>query len=174
MRYPLTFAFTVTTLIISSLATPPSFAGEKLYIQTPAVYSKNAAISDDVKQECALDNKVSQYVQEAADRNFDIVPIKSVSEAGTHKALTLTIVGVQGFGGGSWSGRKGVLVRGALMENGKEIGSFVAERNTGASGIAGWKSSCKMYEKCAKTLGKDIAAWLNEPRANAQLGELKK
>jgi hypothetical protein len=148
-------------------------AADKLYVQQPALYDKNLSIDAKVKEECAIDSKVSAEVQKSAGGQFEVVAAKSLTEAGLHKALALTIIGVEGAGGGAWSGMKVVTVRGTLTQGGRELGSFTAKRSSGGGAFGGYKSTCSIFGRDAKGLGQDIAKWLAAPTANAKLGELK-
>jgi hypothetical protein len=57
-------------------------------------------------------------------------------------------------------------VRGSLIENGKEIANFEAER--GAMKAAG---TCSTLEKTEKDLGADIGVWLENPKPRSRLGD---
>lgn len=165
--------FRITTLAGLMLSSSLAFAADKLYVQTPATYDKDAGVNAKVKDECAIENRVPFFIQENAKKNFEVVPAKDVKEAGKAKALTLTIMSVQGVGGGAWSGPKAITVQGTLTESGKVVGTFTARRTSGGGAFGGYKSTCSIFERCAKTLGTDIATWLQSPSMNASLGELK-
>lgn len=142
-------------------------AADKLYIQHPAAYDKDAAVVDKVKQECAPEVRVVEFIQEYAKGQFDeIVGVKTLPRTG--KTLSLTILNVAGVGGGVWSGKKSITLTGTLKENDKVIGTFHARRSTGGGGFG----TCAMLERCAKALGKDIAQWLKQPTIDARLGEM--
>jgi hypothetical protein len=157
-------------LTVAGVAT----AADKLYVQTPAGYDKDASINAKVKEECAVENRVAYFVAEAAKGSFEIVPSKTLADAGSGKALTLTILNVHGVGGGAWSGAKSITVQGTLKEGGKVLGSFNARRSSGGGAFGGYKGTCSILERCAKALGKDVAQWLAAPSSDALLGEMKK
>jgi hypothetical protein len=162
-------SLTALIALSAALAAPlAAQAAEKLTVQSPAVYEKGAVINDKIKQECALDERVPDYVQNAARGSFDVSTAKSPSGAG--KTLSLAISDVSNSGGGSWSGPKWLVISGTLKDNGKVIGTFRARRTATGAGWGG--STCGMLNRCAKTLGKDVLKWLEQPSMNAKLGEL--
>jgi hypothetical protein len=57
-------------------------------------------------------------------------------------------------------------VRGALVENGREVADFEAERK--AMAAAG---NCSTLQKTEKELGSDIGQWLQNPRPGSRLGD---
>ena len=69
--------------------------------------------------------------------------------------------------------RKSVTAKGKLFENGKQIGSFLANRVSGGGAFGGYKSSCAIIHACGRAVGKDIAGWLASPAEGARLGDLK-
>ena len=164
---------TASTGSASTAAATGPAAGGKLYVLTPAPYDKNSGADPKVKEECALGIKVSQKVQESAQGKFDVVPSKTLADAGKNKALSLTIVGVQGVAGGAWSGAKTVRIQGSLKQGGKVIGTFTGQRSSTGGMWGGYKSTCGIFERDTEALGKDVAEWLVAPSMNAKLGELK-
>jgi len=160
----------------ASTASPSAAAptrGGKLYVQAPAHYDKDSGVQPKVKEECALDTKVSQRIQESAKAAFDVVSSKTLADAGSNKALSLTIVSVQGVGGGAWSGPKSITLQGSLKQGGKVIGTFTGRRTSGGGMWGGYKGTCAIFDRDAEALGKDVAEWLAAPSMNAKLGELK-
>jgi len=169
-RFPTVYRL-CATLLAFGVVSGSAVAGEKLLVQTPAVYDKDAHVNDKIKAECAVENRVSFFVQERAKGKFDVVPAKTPDTSG--KALTLTIMNVGGTGGGAWSGPKSITLQGTLKDKGKVIGNFNARRSSGGGAFGGYKSTCGIIERCAEALGKDIGAWLEKPTMNAGLGEIK-
>lgn len=163
MRDIVSAAFVSLALLLPSAG----MAAEKLHVPTPT-YSKNFTGNQKMKQECNADDHLARYLKDAAG-DFDIV----TSDAGGAKKLTLTILSLEGVGGGPATGRKSMTVEGKLVHQGKTLGSFLAMRASGGGGFVGYKSTCSIIERCARTLGKDVAEWLQQPSMNAKLGELK-
>ena len=72
--------------------------------------------------------------------------------------VTIEDVLVGGFGG-----PKALTVAGELRENGKRIGTIRARRTTMGGPFGVFGGVCGMLRRCARTLGKDLAAWLEAP-----------
>ena len=81
----------------------------------------------------------------------------------TGKYLTIEITHVRAGRVGAFSGPKFMTVRGALIENGKEIADFEAKR-----GAMKARNTCSMLDKAEKELGSDIGQWLEHPRPHSQ------
>ncbi len=174
MRRSFSSSITAITSLVVLLNTTQ--AAEKLYVQTPAGLDKGASIDPKVKEECAIENRVAYFVKEKTLGNFDIVPSKTLTDAGNNKVLSLNIVNVEGTGGGVWSGSKGITVQGTLKENDKVLGTFLAKRNSGGGGYWSQKkfsSTCSLFENSAKEIGEDISSWLKQPSMDAKLGDMK-
>lgn len=140
-----------------------------LYLQKRVPFEKGISVPDAVRAECNLETKIPAYVREAVSGQFKIVD----AEGGRGKTLTMKITGVLGVGGGAWSGPKSVTVEGTLKEGGKVVGTFRALRYSGGGAFGAYKGTCSILDRCAKTLAKDIARWLNTPSMNARLGDAK-
>jgi hypothetical protein len=147
-------------------------AAEKLMIQTPAVYDNDARINNKIRTECAVENRLSQFMAERASGKYDVVSVKTPDASG--KALTLTILNVGGVGGGGWSGPKSITLHGVLKDKGRVIGTFNARRGSSGGAFGAYKSTCGIIERCAEALAKDVSAWLEKPTMDAGLGELEK
>lgn len=147
-------------------------AGGKLNVQKMAPYDKNVAVPQAVQTECLLESKVPEFVQASAKGEFDSVElVNKLPKSG--KNLTMKIVGIQGAGGGAWSGAKSVTIAGELRENGKLVGTFTAARHSGGGAFGGYKGTCSILGRCTKTLGQDVARWLKDPVMDARLGDFK-
>ena len=90
-----------------------------------------------------------------------------VSTDKTGRYLSVEITKVSAHGGGALTGPKYLKVRGALIENGKEVADFEAKR--GAMKAAG---TCSTLEKAEKDLGADIGLWLENPKPRSHLGDM--
>lgn len=157
------------TLMTSGTA---SAASIKVGATTP--FSETGMVKDSVKNECQLETKLPEFVKEYADSYGIEVELteKSPGKKSKGKVLVLEITGTEGAGGGAWSGAKSVTVKGELFENGKSIGNFMASRYSTGGAFAGFKGTCSIMGRCVKTIGKDIATWLQNPTKNARLGDM--
>ena len=149
-------------------------AGQTLTIPKKTPFARENIGTTAVRAECQLPEKVSQFVQEYAGKNFDEVKlVDKVSAKTPGKALAMQIVEVQGVAGGAWTGPKAVVVEGTLYDNGKVAGSFRASRFSGGGAFGGYKNTCSILGRCTKAIGKDVAGWLQSPTMNAKLGDAK-
>lgn len=82
------------------------------------------------------------------------------------KRLFLTIVSSRLLGGAIYTGSKWLKVKGSLMDNDLEIGSFVALRHS----IRGW-TGCGISDRLSYQVAYDISNWLQNPSMNARLGD---
>jgi len=103
-----------------------------------------------------------------SNRRVTLVHTPGELQEKTGKYLFVEITEVRAKAAGALTGPKKLNVRGALIENGKEIADFEGER--GAMAAAG---TCSTLEKAEKELGSDIGVWLTNPRPHARLGDKK-
>lgn len=140
-------------------------------IQKTARFDKDAAVPAAVKAECDLETKIPNYV--FAEAKGEVQGLSFVDKPGAGRTLSMTIKSVAGSGGGAWSGPKQVTIEGKLLEKNKVVGSFVATRFSSGGAFGAYKGTCKILDRCAKALGKDVAGWLMEPTMNARLGDAR-
>ena len=157
----------VLSLLIFAIAAQAADVG----ILKSAHYDKDAAVPAAVKAECDLETKIPNYV--FAQAKGEIQGLTFADKPGAGRTLSMTIKSVAGAGGGAWSGPKQVTIEGKLMEQKKVVGSFVATRFSGGGAFGAYKGTCKILDRCAKALGKDVAGWLLEPTMNARLGDAR-
>lgn len=150
------------------LSAVAAHAAGALTVPKKVRYEKGIYVPDAVRAECSLETKLAEHVREAAGAKYQVKTADSVSNKTPGRALGLTITHVLAPGGGPFSGPKSVAVRGVLWENGKQVGSFVARRNTTHGG-----GTCNMLERDAKEIADDIAKWLEAPGKDDKLGDAK-
>lgn len=168
---------TVVRLILLAGACLPLIAqagGGTLYIEKKVPFAKDLNVPQAVRAECGLEQKVVDFLAAEAKGGFDKVErVDSVAGVNNGKALSMNISSLYGAGGGAWSGAKHLAVEGTLKENGKVVGTFRAMRYSGGGAWGGYKGTCAILGRCAKTLGKDIAKWAQNPTMDARLGDAK-
>ncbi len=148
-------------------------AGEPIFIDTVTNYSKSAMVPVAVRNECALQSQLPEFVESYANRSgVSVVRKGAVSSKSEGRVLEMEIVDLIGTGGGAWSGTKSVTVEGRLYEGGKMIGSFRGRRLSGGGVFGGYKGTCSILGRCVEALGKDISVWLNNPTMNARFGDI--
>ena len=148
-----------------------SKSADQIKIASDIPFADSADVRDAVRNECNLGGKLSSYIlQYGKDKDLNIVQsADNTDEQG--KVLRMEISEVHGAGGGAWSGPKAVEIEGTLFQNGKEIGTFHGSRHSGGGAFGGFKSTCAIFGRCVKALGKDVARWLESPTMKASLGD---
>ncbi|MCK5889467.1 MAG: hypothetical protein KAG19_05945 [Methylococcales bacterium] len=139
---------------------------------SPISINKDARIRQAIKNECKLEDRLAQSIEQFASKQFAEINTDSSLAQKDAKVLTIEIEQVQGGGGGAWSGAKSVLINGELTQNGKVLGTFSARRYSGGGMFAAYKGTCAILGRCTKTLGKDVAKWLENPEKNSALGDM--
>ena len=151
-------------LLVSAAAVPADQGNVKVLRSIP--FDADAA-SQKVQDECELQNKVPHFLDAYSER----VELVDGSLGKSGRILELTITEVHAPGGGAFSGPKWMTVEGVLRDNGREVGSFTASRYSGGGVFGAYKGTCAIVGRCAKTLGKDIASWLENPQKGSKLGD---
>jgi len=126
-------------------------------------YASSSSVRDAIQNECALQTMIPQAIARSAS-NVELVP-------GKKRDLELAITDAHGPGGGVFSGPKWVEVTGKLRRGSKVVGSFRAKRVSTTDVFAG--GTCGILAKCARKVGSDIGAWLQNPTMDAKLGDAK-
>lgn len=155
-----------------SSSQPIQTSGTGTLVIKPIAYKDDSYIRDAVKDECALDGKLSQFIKENAARQYASILTDTETGPADAQVLTVTIDEVQGAAGGAWSGPKIVTITGTLSENGRTLGDFKARRYSGGGMFGAYKGTCAILGRCVKTLGRDVAEWAAHPTAHAVLGDL--
>jgi len=156
-------------LLIASLAlfaASPAVA-ETVKVAKTLPFAATSEVRQKVKDECALQTKIPAYL---ADFSSDVELVEG--DLGSEgRVLKIEITAVHAPGGGAFSGPKTVSISGVLTENGNEIGNFRASRYSTGGAFGGYKGTCSIVGRCAKTLGKDVAGWLKNPGKDSMLGD---
>lgn len=144
-----------------ALASLPTFASEPFFVQVPAMLDPAAPIADSVKRECGIELLVGNHVfQKVSDHFGEASPISDLDKAGANRLLQLSVLSVQGVGGGSWSGPKAITIRAQLSQTGKTTQTTVLRRKSSGGAFGGMSGTCSIMERIAIALGKDVATWL--------------
>jgi hypothetical protein len=150
-------------LLISALAAPlAASAGEHVVVQLPVMVDPLAPMPKAVKSECAVETDlgVSTMAEIAKRVDPSVQSVASPDQAGNDKLVQLTILSVQGAGGGAWSGSKSITMRAEIQKGGAKIASTILTRATNGGAFGGFKGTCTMLERVTNALGKDVAVWL--------------
>jgi len=129
-------------------------------------FAESSGVRDAVRDECKLQTKVTKFLAQYSTQ------VELVDDPGGSKdRLELTISEVNAGGGGAWSGPKSMTVKGQLFQDGKPGPTFTASRYSGGGMFAAYKGTCSIVGRCAKSIGKDISNWLENPTDDASLGD---
>jgi hypothetical protein len=124
-----------------------------------------ADIPADVRKECTgLGDELPRAIARANPR---VTMVRTPQELRAGKHLTIEIIQVKARAAGALTGPKKMTVRGRLVDDGKQVADFEAER--GAMEAAG---TCRTLQKAEKDLGNDIGNWLMSPRPHSRLGDI--
>ena len=137
----------------------------KIGIPRVVPIADNVDVSQAVRNECQLGEKVSSFLAESAPN----VIVSDNPKEGRY--LRMEITEVVATGGGAWSGPKWMTVKGTLQENDKPIASFRAKRYSTGGAFGGFKGTCSIIGRCTKAIAEDIAEWLKNPVDGAKLGD---
>ncbi|MFL9877636.1 hypothetical protein PQR63_04555 [Herbaspirillum rhizosphaerae] len=144
-------------LLLSSLAQ----AKETLRVQVPAVFDEQTPIEPSVKAECAVDRILGNHVfQKVADKYPGTLQVTDPAKMEKGKVLKLTVLSVQGIGGGGWTGPKAVTVRADLVQDGEVVQTVVKREHSRGGVFGGMRGTCSILEIVAESLGRQIATWL--------------
>jgi hypothetical protein len=152
-------------LLALSLAAPAGAEGIRLARRV--AFAEGSRATAAVKQECGLETLLPTLVAENAS---DVELTEGTPSGG--RTLHLRISDVQAPGGGMFSGPKWLEVRGTLRQGGRDVASFRAKR-VSTGGPFGGGGTCGMLQKCARAIAGDVATWLENPTAGAELGDAR-
>lgn len=156
----------LVVIFITILVSLPStgVAEDDVKVLRTISFDSEAKIRQAVKDECKIETDVPHFI----DAYSDQVQLVDGPLGKKGRVLDLTIVDARAAGGGMYSGTKWLTVKGVLKENGSKIGSFTAKRTTVGLFNLG---ACSAARRCSKAVGKDIAAWLKDPKSDSTLGQ---
>ena len=151
-------------MVVAMAVAPSNAAADgQIRVLEDTPLSPVADVPADVRKDC---NDLGEELPRALARSSRRVTLVRGAHDLTGKHLTIEITHVRAGRVGAFSGPKFMTVRGALIENGKEIADFDAKR--GALKVS---NTCSMLDKAEKELGSDIAQWLEHPRPHSHLGD---
>jgi len=159
-------------LVWTGLATArPALAEGVTKIQRSIAFASGSDVPAAVKDQCALETKVPDFIKQFAGEGVQVVDGALDPRKG--RTLRMEITEVHAPPGGAFSGPKWMTVKGELFENGKSVGSFRAKRFSTGGAFGGFKGTCSIIGRCTKAIGQDIATWLKSPTRDAELGDAR-
>ncbi len=144
-----------------------SAADDKIGIPQVIPFAEHVDVSQAVRNECQLGEKVSSFLAESSSN------VAVAEDSKTGRYLRMEITEVVATGGGAWSGPKWMTVKGTLVENDKPVASFRAKRFSTGGAFGGFKGTCAIIGRCTKRIAEDIAEWLKAPVDGAELGDAR-
>ena len=157
----------------SSSGSSSSASNKPIYVDSIIPFRKGTQVPTAVRQECNLGGNLSKFIDSAAEDYSNNIQLTSNLKKARGRVLNIEITNVHGLGGGAYSGAKSVTIEGTLKENGKVVGTFTGSRYSGGGFWGGFKGTCSILGRCVKTLGDDVAQWLESPYKGARLGDSK-
>jgi len=164
----LPFVFVSSVFVLFLIAAPAN--ADTYTISDTLPFAEGSGASSKVKSSCKLETKLPGFIRSAAKNGVAVELATEPLDNVEGKVLYIEFTHVLGSGGGAWSGPKTVTVHGELRENGEVIGTFTASRYSSGGAFGGFKGTCSILGRCVKTLGSDIALWLQNPTMDAMLG----
>lgn len=161
-----TLSFSVS---VSAFAADPSVS-----IPKTVPYAAESDIAGNIKRECAIDAKLSDFIAEYAnERRIPISLVNQTDASMPGRVLVIEIVDAESSGNAFIGHHKTTKVRGSYFEDSKLVGSFKDRRDSMGGMFAGFKGSCSVIGRTVREIGKDVAEWLAHPVPDAELGDLK-
>jgi hypothetical protein len=143
-----------------------------VYIGKAAPFMDAAAIKANIVSECDLPGAQMKLLREQAPAaGITLVEDEPAVAAKKGRVLLIEIFNAVSQGNAFIGHGKQVVLKGRLLENGTEIGNFVATRGSMGGAFAGYKSSCAVLHRCQGALAKDILKWLKSPAKDSRIGE---
>lgn len=134
-------------------------------------YAESADIQRKVREECTeLNRQFAQFIKDyAAEKGIEVVFGDPSSDTG--RVLRVELTNALSQGNAFLGHSKSSSSRGTLFDNGEEVASFRATRNSMGGAFAGYKGSCSVLGRTVDAMGSDVADWLANPVDGAELGD---
>jgi len=149
-------------------AAPTAMPDGVVVVGAAAPFVDSNLVARNIIDECDLPHKQIADLKGAVP---DLVVDDAVASGGQGRVLRVEIVNALSSGNAFIGHHKQVQIRGRLLENGNEIGSFSGTRGSMGGAFAGFKGSCSVLHRCTEALAGDVAKWLKQPSMNARIGE---
>lgn len=150
-------------LIPLAMLSIPCMADGMLYVQVPAVLSKDAPMIDAVKTQCALPQVVGEDVFNSVSQVYGNSK-KTDSEASVigQPVLKTTLLSARGWAGGGWSGSKEITIQVELVKDGKTLDTTTLDYSSKGGLLGPFKGTCDILHYAAEKLGKRVAKWIKK------------
>src|SRR5262245_12389758 len=131
---------------------------QQLQVVVPATIAPGAPYAQTLST-CNPEKMMGDHAVAALGRRFPATVGVGTAQPGV-RTVTLTLMSVQGAGGGGWSGSKSMSVRAEVLEGGKAVAAQTFTRNSSGGALGGVSGSCPIIERIAKALANDITVWM--------------
>ncbi len=143
----------------------------KTLVILPVTFKPGIRMNDVIRDECMLPQKLSGFIRDNAYSQYENIIVDGSRSSSRADVLNVQIVSLLAPKGGGWSGPKFVGIKGTLKRKGRIVGDFHGKRTSMGGAFGVFKRTCDILGRCTKTLGADIASWLQNPGKNSVLGE---
>jgi hypothetical protein len=158
----------LATVALLTLLARGALAEDPIYVASTAPFSEPLVASREEVDDCELPERTIEFIRADAKRaGIDLVVDDGAVAAKKGRLLQVEIAGVDNSGNWFWGHAKEMAVKGRLLNDGTEVGSFHFRRSS-IGGIFGkFMSSCSVMLRCADALGDNVAKWLQNPVPDA-------
>lgn len=148
-------------LAFALLIAPAAYAAD-ITINQNVSYHDEKIIPTNIKSECVnLGPRLAASTEAAVKKQgWSVIKKDSVDGTTAGVSLKLTIANALSGGNAFMGHHKSVSIIAEVFKDGKLIDTYTGNRNSSGGFGAGFKGSCAVLERCADTLGKDVAKWL--------------
>lgn len=147
-------------------------AATAIKIHSVIPYKKGAVVSASIKNECKIQDQLSEFIHAyAVGEGVGVIRKGKVRKKSKGKVLLVNITDAVSSGNAFIGHRKYTKIKGTLYNNGKKQGGFTAARTSGGGAWAGFKGSCSVLGRTVQALGSDVSLWLKHPVDGAHLGD---
>ncbi|RYG10540.1 MAG: hypothetical protein EOO07_22000 [Chitinophagaceae bacterium] len=164
---------TIAFFVLAASASCASFANP-VQIQSKIPFAESSKIPQNIRNECTeLGSQLAKFTQEfgkSMDVKVELTDKIDIGQKG--RVLYIEITDAVSMGNAFSGHQKATSAHGVLYEDGKKIAEFDARRQSMGGAFAGYKGSCSVLGRTVKTIGKDIAQWLKDPKDQATLGDM--
>ncbi|MBI5783881.1 MAG: hypothetical protein HZA64_00350 [Rhodocyclales bacterium] len=122
------------------------------------------SVDPEIRNSCPWNTELPAYLSGMFSGN--VYRVAENIDTARGKRLVLTIIDSRLLGGGIYTGSKWLKVSGSLMDDEREIGSFIALRHS----FRGW-TGCAISDRLSYQVAYDIYNWMQSPTINARLGD---
>ena len=157
---------TIFAVLMASIA---GAQAQAVQLQKPVPYAQDNDVSDAIKKECHLGEKLADFVKAGSS-----TPVELTAQApglAKGRVLQMEIGDAVSMGNAFTGHQKFVKAKGTLFENGKKVASFKARRTSMGGAFGGFKGSCSVLGRSVRAIGSDVGKWLAKPVDGASLGD---